>query len=315
MVCLLPSLTFLSAGACATLHSFDSVDLDGSGSLDLEEMKEALIKWSADVTDVADQEAWRRIVAVRKRTVAEALLTAADVTATYEVEKDQLDRLREGTVANRLGSLLKIRNIKVIRASPRRLDSARLGSTRLDSARLSSTRLGSTRLDSTRLGSARLDSARLDSARLDSTPHAVPRPFLTRRWPAQPPRPAPLLPSLQRPPVGATSPSPTISTTLHHLTTATPHHLQQSPPHCTTSQPPPHHHQQSPPHCTTLQPPPHHRHLTVAAAQSPPHCSTFSDRQPSATPPTRAPHRIVPGGDCCLLVECRREWRHPSKGV
>ena len=92
---------------------YESVDFDGSDALDMKEIKTAVETWKAEAVNAIELAAFHKIIVASKRTVAEAFRTAADVTALYEAEQREHEALREGTLAYRLGSLLKQKNVKV----------------------------------------------------------------------------------------------------------------------------------------------------------------------------------------------------------
>jgi len=95
---------------------YESLDVDGSGALDLEEMKYAL-KGLQSNARVAQGQRKRTLEWVEKLRVVAALFGAAAAdTMTYEVEKQKLDEMRrtlaDGSPANALGLLFKKQGIK-----------------------------------------------------------------------------------------------------------------------------------------------------------------------------------------------------------
>lgn len=95
---------------------YESLDSDGSGALDLEEMKHAL-KGLQSNARVAQGQRKRTLEWVEKlRDVAALFGAAAADTVTYEVEKQKLDEMRrtlaDGSPANALGLLFKKQGIK-----------------------------------------------------------------------------------------------------------------------------------------------------------------------------------------------------------
>ena len=92
---------------------FDSLDEDGGGELDVTELARALKRLRTMVSDVKGQYAYTAERAEVIRGVAETYDMAAHETLAHESGIEKLEELRQGTVASRLGDLLKNRNIKV----------------------------------------------------------------------------------------------------------------------------------------------------------------------------------------------------------
>ena len=96
---------------------YDSLDLDGSGSLDVSEMKAALKRMQEDVKNVNDS--MKRIYAHAKamRAVAELFTQAAKDMLVVENAKQRLETLREATsdtsAAYRVAETIKKRNLKI----------------------------------------------------------------------------------------------------------------------------------------------------------------------------------------------------------
>ena len=90
---------------------YDSLDLDGSGSLDIEEMKEALKSMQADVKTVKHNVARVEEFASSMRGVAERFRGAAADTAAVEAARRRLESIREAarddTTAARLAAAVK----------------------------------------------------------------------------------------------------------------------------------------------------------------------------------------------------------------
>lgn len=92
---------------------YDSMDLDNSESLSIDEMKQALQKLKSDVKDVGRQEAQNQERVAALRRVGQLYEGAAEATRVYEEEQQRLVAFKTGTVATRLGQQLKSRVIKV----------------------------------------------------------------------------------------------------------------------------------------------------------------------------------------------------------
>jgi Ca2+-binding EF-hand superfamily protein len=92
---------------------YDSLDVDGSGELDLDEMKQALERLKDDLSSALARRAKYQVFAHRRRKVANAITEAIEATEIYEEERAKLDTLKRGTAAARLGMLLKNKSMKV----------------------------------------------------------------------------------------------------------------------------------------------------------------------------------------------------------
>ena len=85
----------------------------GSGDLDVSEMKSALQQLKSNVRGVADQMARQQAVVRSKRETAEVYRGASTSAAAYQAQEEELAALRRGSATTRLGTLLKVRNIKI----------------------------------------------------------------------------------------------------------------------------------------------------------------------------------------------------------
>ena len=92
---------------------FESLDIDGSGALETSEMRLALKRLQEEVADVKGQYAYVQVRADSIRQVAAAYDGARLDTLAFEKAEIMLDEMRGGSVASRLGALLKSRNVKV----------------------------------------------------------------------------------------------------------------------------------------------------------------------------------------------------------
>ena len=92
---------------------YESLDEDGSGSLDINEMKTALKQMKEAERDVKGRFARKAAYVERLRQAAAKFGEAVAVTQVSEAEQERLQMMRGGTTASRLGELLKFRNVKV----------------------------------------------------------------------------------------------------------------------------------------------------------------------------------------------------------
>ena len=76
-------------------------------------MKSALQQLKSNVRGVADQMARQQAVVRSKRETAEVYRAASTSAAAYQAQEEELAALRRGSATTRLGTLLKVRNIKI----------------------------------------------------------------------------------------------------------------------------------------------------------------------------------------------------------
>lgn len=97
---------------------YDSLDLDGSGSLDTEEMKEALRKMQDDVRNVKDSvnRVLEHVINLRK--VIDLFKTAAALTLAVEANRFRLEAMRaavkEDSAASRIAATLEARGLTLM---------------------------------------------------------------------------------------------------------------------------------------------------------------------------------------------------------
>ena len=93
---------------------YHSIDLDGSGTLDMKEVKVALKKLQEEHATVDQREEQQRVRASSKRRLAESFSNAVAATIDFEEASKVLAKMRDDQdMGAKLGELIKRRNIKV----------------------------------------------------------------------------------------------------------------------------------------------------------------------------------------------------------
>lgn len=90
---------------------FHALDIDGSGSLEVRELKIAFSKLRAALRRERYTSPAKKVQ--EQREAAEKIQALAPLVAAYEAEEKVLARLRGGTVNSRLGELLKVQRVDV----------------------------------------------------------------------------------------------------------------------------------------------------------------------------------------------------------